>query len=61
MNSPSQNQTRETRPCGIVGGGTETWSTGVGLRPMGKLVDKPPNPKAERAVFLPDFRPTWEG
>ncbi len=27
---------------------------GVGLRPTGKPVDKPPNPKAARAVLLPD-------
>ena len=27
---------------------------GVGLRPTGKPVDKPPDPTAARAVFLPD-------
>ncbi len=27
---------------------------GVGLRPMGKSIDTPPNPNDARAVFLPD-------
>ncbi len=43
---------RENRLSGIVGGLTETWVMGVGLRPAGKPVDEPPNPKTERAVFL---------
>ena len=44
----------EIRPSGMRGGLAETWAMGVGLRPVGKPVDKPPNPKVARAVFLPD-------
>ena len=44
--SQGQNRTREIRPSGIVGGPMETWVMGVGLRPGGKLLDTPPNPKA---------------
>ena len=50
------NRTREIRPSGMRGGLAETWAMGVGLRPTGKPVDKPPNPKAARAVFLPDLK-----
>ena len=48
------NRTREIRPSGMRRGLAETWAMGVGLRPTGKPVDKPPNPKAARAVLLPD-------
>ncbi len=48
------NRTREIRPSGMRGGLAETRAMGVGLRPTGKPADKPPNPKAARAVFLPD-------
>jgi len=48
------NRTREIRPSGMRGGLAETWAMGVGLRPTGKPVDKPPNPKAMRAALLPD-------
>jgi hypothetical protein len=34
----------------------ETWVMGVGLRPTGKPVDEPPDPKAVRAVFLSRLR-----
>ena len=44
--SQGQNRTREIRPSGIVGGPMETWTMGVGLRPSGKLLEPPPNPKA---------------
>ncbi len=50
------NRTREIRLSGMRGGLAETWAMGVGLRPTGKPVDKPPNPKAARAVFLPDLK-----
>jgi len=50
------NRAREIRPSGMRGGLAETWAMGVGLRPTGKPVDEPPNPKAARAVFLPDLR-----
>ena len=42
------NWTREIRLSGMRGGLAETWVMGVGLRPTGKPVDKPPNPKAAR-------------
>jgi len=50
------NRTREIRLSGMRGGLAETWAMGVGLRPTGKPVDKPPNPKAARAVLLPDLK-----
>jgi len=46
------NRTREIRPSGMRGGLAETWAMGVGLRPTGKPVDKPPNPKAARVPAL---------
>jgi hypothetical protein len=49
-------KTREIRPPGIAGGLTETWVMGVGLRPTGKPVDEPPDPKAVRAVSLSRLR-----
>jgi len=48
------NRTREIRPSGMRGGLAETWAMGVGLRPIEKFMDMPPNPNAARAVFLPD-------
>jgi hypothetical protein len=48
------NRTREIRTSGMRGGLAETWAMLVGLRPTGKPADKPPNPKAARAVLLPD-------
>ena len=57
--SQGQNRTREIRPSGIAGGLTETWVMGVGLRPTGKPVDEPADPKAVRAVFL--YRLRGEG
>ncbi len=55
--SQGQNRTREIRPSGIVGGPMETWVMGVGLRPGGKLLDTPPNPKAvARHSSIPTFR-----
>jgi len=41
-----QNRTREIRPSGIVGRLMGTWVMGVGLRPVRKLAELPPNPKA---------------
>jgi hypothetical protein len=34
-----QNRTREIRLSGIVGGPAETWTMGVGLRPIGKPME----------------------
>ena len=42
--SQGQNRTREIRPSGIAGGPMETWTMGVGLRPVGKPPDQPPDP-----------------
>ena len=42
--SQGQNRTREIRPSGIAGGPMETWTTGAGLRPVGKPPDLPPDP-----------------
>ncbi len=55
-NAVAANRTREIRLSGMRGGLAETWAMGVGLRPTGKPADKPPNPKAARAVFLPDLK-----
>jgi len=60
-NAIAANRTREIRPSGMRGGLAETWAMGVGLRPIGKQVDKPPNPKAARAALLPDLLSTSLG
>jgi len=44
--SRGQNRTRENRPSGIAGRLMETWAMGVGLRPVWKPADMPPNPNA---------------
>jgi len=50
--SQGQNRTRENRPSGIAGRPQETWSTGAGMRPMSKGMDKPPDPTGARAWVL---------
>jgi hypothetical protein len=44
--SRGQNRTRENRPSGIAGRLMETWAMGVGLRPVRKPAELPPNPNA---------------
>jgi hypothetical protein len=44
--SRGQNRTRENRPSGIAGRLMETWAMGVGLRPVWKPAESPPNPNA---------------
>jgi hypothetical protein len=50
--SQGQNRTRENRPSGIAGRPQETWHMGAGLRPMLKVMEKPPDPKCARAWDL---------
>jgi hypothetical protein len=56
-NAMVANRTREIRPSGMtLGGLAETWAMGVGLRPIEKSVDLPPNPKVARVAFLSRLR-----
>ena len=56
LRSRGQNRTRENRPSGIAGRLMETWVMRIGLRPVRKLPEPPPNSNAvAHHKFYPDI------